>query len=91
LHNRIALERSVHLRFAQSRYHRRFKDEIVDRDFGRVVFFTGGLQVSADTHERFGIDLDVEIKMRDRPETGRKTLGDHLAHSGEIDAQSLAR
>ena len=37
-----------------------------------------------------GIDFDIEIEMRDRPEAGDEALSDDLAHAGEGDAGGFA-
>ncbi len=86
----VAVEGGVDFRLAQGGDDRAFEDEIVDRDLARVVFFGAGFELGADAHERVGVDLDVEIKMRDRAEAGDEAIGDDFAHAGEADAGGFA-
>ena len=89
LHNCIAIERGVHSRHFGCGLYRRFQDKIVHGDFRRVGSFTSGLQFFARFHERPRIDIDREIKMRNRTEAFGEPLRNDFAHSGKLYAPAF--
>src|SRR5262249_22536465 len=66
------------------RHHRRLQNKIVHCDFGGIALFAGRFQFLARLHQGSGVDLDSEIKMRYRPETLDKTLGNSFTHSRKL-------
>ena len=89
LHDRVVIEGSVDLRHLHRGVDRGFEDEIVDRDLGGVAPLARGFQLGARRHQRAGIDLDLEIKMRHRAFALDEALRDHLAHPAEMNARAF--
>ena len=81
--NRVALEGAVHLGHGTGREDGGAHDEIVHRVLRSAVRGARGVDLFAQVHERFGVDLDVEIEMRDRRLALEKARGNDATHAGE--------
>ena len=56
----------------------------------RIFILVCAFQFRTQPHHRIGIDLDVQIEMRDRAKTGGETLRNHFAHARQVDACTLS-
>ena len=56
------------------------EDEVVEGVFVAAVFFRCGIELAAEVHERFCIDVDLQIEVRDLRFRSEEALGDDVAH-----------
>src|SRR5437762_12385203 len=90
LDDSVAVERRVCFGNFHRSIDRGLQDEVVHRDLRVVAFLAGGFQFRTRRHQRLGVDLDVQIEVRDGAFALDQTLRNDFAHAGQADTRTFS-
>ena len=90
LDNVVAIIRSIRFRDGDGGIDERFDDKVIHGIFITVARFGLGIDLLTQGHERAGVDLEVEVEVRDGRLGNKKAISDDLTHRGKLDSLVLS-